>query len=322
MDPVCHTLVGVALAQTGLKRSSRYATAALLIGANLPDVDVLSYAWGELAALEFRRGLTHGPLGLALLPILSTAALWAYHRLRFGNNHAPRPPVWGRLLSMSYLAILTHPVLDWCNTYGMRWLMPFSRQWWYGDTLFIVDPWVWAMLSAGTFLSTKGKIGPWWRTPATWALCLFAAYAAAMAWISSLGRNLALEAISRVSSERPLSVMAAPVPLNPFRRLVVLEESERYRFANFDLLPRPRVSMGNYVAEKNRDHPLAELASKTPEGRAFLSWARFPFYVVRNDRPLVYLVDARYAVDPDAGFGAVAIPLPDPPGAPGVRRSP
>ena len=32
MDPVAHTLVGAVLAETGLKRVLRYATATLLIG--------------------------------------------------------------------------------------------------------------------------------------------------------------------------------------------------------------------------------------------------------------------------------------------------
>ena len=34
--------VGAALAQTGLKHRTRYGTATLLVGANLPDVDILS----------------------------------------------------------------------------------------------------------------------------------------------------------------------------------------------------------------------------------------------------------------------------------------
>ncbi len=297
--------------------------AVLLVGANLPDIDVLSYAWGEVAALEFRRGLTHGPLGLAFLPLLLTAALWTYHRIRFRGKPSSPPPLWGRLLSLSYLAILTHPVLDWCNTYGVRWLMPFSQRWWYGDALFIVDPWVWAILSAGIFLSyAKRATAAWWRAPATWALCLFAVYAAAAGWVSHRARESALEAAARLLEERPLRVMAAPVPLDPFRRLVVLEQSQRYRFGAFHLLECPSFSIENYTAEKNRHHPLAQLASHTAQGQAFLRWARFPFYVVRSDRPAVYIVDARYAVDPEAAFGAVAIPLYGPLTAPGAQPSP
>ena len=66
MDPIAHTLFGAALAESGLKNRSRYATATLLIGANLPDIDVVSGLWGSDEELYFRRGMTHGILALVL----------------------------------------------------------------------------------------------------------------------------------------------------------------------------------------------------------------------------------------------------------------
>ena len=75
MDNLCHTLVGAALAQSGLKRRTPLATATLLVAANLPDADVISLAWGSTAGLGFRRGWTHGALALALWPFLLAAAM-------------------------------------------------------------------------------------------------------------------------------------------------------------------------------------------------------------------------------------------------------
>jgi inner membrane protein len=51
--------------------------------------------------------------------------------------------------------VLTHPALDWLNNYGMRWLMPFDGRWFYGDALFIVDPWVWLVLGGVVFLGAS-----------------------------------------------------------------------------------------------------------------------------------------------------------------------
>ena len=78
MDNVCHTLVGAAMAEAGLKKYSAHATATLMIAANIPDLDVLVFATGT-PAIEFRRGWTHGLVGQALLPIGVTLAfmLWA-----------------------------------------------------------------------------------------------------------------------------------------------------------------------------------------------------------------------------------------------------
>ena len=46
--------------QSGLKRLTPLATATLVIGANLPDVDIVANAWGADISLLLRRGCTHG----------------------------------------------------------------------------------------------------------------------------------------------------------------------------------------------------------------------------------------------------------------------
>ncbi len=153
MDPLTHTLVGASLAATRLGRTTRLAGPALVVGANLPDVDVLSYFAGSDAALGFRRGWTHGVPALIVLPAVLAVLLWAWGRARPGPSGSPAlfPR---RLLGLSYLAVVSHPALDWLNTYGMRWWMPFSDTWYYGDAVFIMDPWLWLVLG-GCWLATR-----------------------------------------------------------------------------------------------------------------------------------------------------------------------
>ncbi|MCP4187017.1 MAG: metal-dependent hydrolase [Gammaproteobacteria bacterium] len=159
MDPVAHTLVGAALAETGLKKVSRYATATILIGVNLPDIDGIAKFWGPDASLFFRRGWSHGILALVVLPLLLAGLIWLWNRWRNGSTddgQAFRP---GWIVSLAFLAVCTHPLLDWMNTYGVRLLMPFDERWFYGDTLFIIDPWIWLVLAAGVFLTRQVNYG-------------------------------------------------------------------------------------------------------------------------------------------------------------------
>ena len=158
MDPICHTLVGAALAQTGLGRRTTFGTAALLIGVNLPDVDGLAMFIDSDMALLLRRGWTHGIPALLILPILSNGLLMMWYRLQAGyyNRPPPRPIV---LLSLSFLAVVTHSSLDWLNNYGVRWLMPINGQWSYGDSVFIADPWLWLMLGGVVFLFHSHSLG-------------------------------------------------------------------------------------------------------------------------------------------------------------------
>lgn len=154
MDPLTHTLVGASLAGTRLGEKTRLATAALVIGANLPDVDVLSYFRGSDVALGFRRGWTHGFLALVFLPALLAGILWLWARWR-PRREGSRALSPGWLLGLCYLACLTHPFLDWLNTYGMRWLMPFRDTWFYGDSVFIMDPYLWLILGLGWALGRR-----------------------------------------------------------------------------------------------------------------------------------------------------------------------
>lgn len=162
MDPLAHTLFGATLAESGLKRRTRYATATLLIGANLPDVDVVAGLWGGDAELYFRRGWTHGILALLVLPLLLTAGVWLWHRWRpAGQPFRPRA-----VLVLAFLGVWSHPFLDWLNTYGVRWLMPFDGSWFYGDTLFIIEPWFWLLMAAGVVMARAST----WRSITGWVL--------------------------------------------------------------------------------------------------------------------------------------------------------
>lgn len=165
VDPLAHTLFGAGLAEAGLRRVSRYATATLLIGANAPDVDVIAAFWGEDTSLLFRRGWTHGVLALAVLPWIIAGGLLLFHRLRRESETGP-PFRFFPLLAIAYLGVLSHPLLDWMNTYGVRVLMPFDERWFYGDALFIVDPWLWLLAAAGVVLARSR--GRW--SAAAWIL--------------------------------------------------------------------------------------------------------------------------------------------------------
>ena len=112
MDPIAHTLTGGALAAAGLKRAAPLATAALLIGANAPDVDVVAYFGGDYASLAHRRGWTHGVLALVLWPFIITGALLAVDRWRRRSRPDLERARAGSLLGVSTIAVLTHPTLD------------------------------------------------------------------------------------------------------------------------------------------------------------------------------------------------------------------
>lgn len=169
MDNLTHSVVGLVAAKAGLERLSPGATAVCVLAANGPDADVLAVLGGRWFYLQHHRGITHsivGTLALALLiPTLFYLGDWLIARWR-GRKVRVR---FKGLLLASFLMSLSHPLLDWTNNYGVRPLLPWSGQWFYGDLVFIVDPWMWLVVGGAVFLLTaKTK----WRTLAWAALAL------------------------------------------------------------------------------------------------------------------------------------------------------
>jgi len=319
MDNLCHTLVGAALAEAGLRKKSALATATLLIGANIPDVDGILYWLNRpVEALGFRRGWTHGVLAMAVWPFVLAGLMLAWDRWVRLRRHPEREPAAPRvLLWLALVAVLTHPLLDLCNTYGVRLLMPFSAHWFHGDTLFIVDPWMWLALGLGWLISRelrrRGSPRPGW--PARWALGIAVAYVAAMAVSNLAARAIVRSAAAAEAGPPAGALMVSPRPLDPFRRDVVIRRDTVYELGSFDWLHRPHYRPEGPLVERYTgvDAPAVRAAAAaTDQGRIFLAWARFPVYeVLRSGEGWeVLLADARYTLSGRARFGAVAIRVP------------
>jgi inner membrane protein len=316
IDPVCHTLVGAALSRSGLSRRTALGATALIVGVNLPDLDALAYFDGPAADLEWRRGWSHGVLALAVLPFGLTGLLLLIHRWSKRAARWSTPPtlVPKQLLLLSFIAILSHPILDTLNTYGVRWLMPFSGKWFYGDTLFIIDPLVWLILAIGIYSSRRrersGRSDP--ARPVWLAFAVITLYVGGMALSGiAAARNVAAE-VSALSGIPVEATMAGPVPLNPLLREFVTEQEGEYRVGTFRWLQRPHVKQADVLTfpRGRLPHPAVSRAAETPVGRRFLGWARFPTFDIEQVGPgryLVHVVDLRYARGPGDRFGAVSI---------------
>jgi inner membrane protein len=253
---------------------------------------------------------------MGVLPFILAGSLALLHRAtaarRAGRRSPPLVPT--QLLLLSFIAILSHPFLDTLNTYGVRWLMPLSGTWFYGDTLFIVDPWVWTVLALGVALSWRqARAGrPLPERPAQLSIGVFAAYALAMAASGVAARSIIGREVEAVSAKPVQRLMASPVALNPLRRRFVVEQHGEYRVGSFNWLARPRVSGVQTFSRGQSEHPAIQAAAETAVGRRFLSWARFPAFTAQQlpgGEFLVHLVDLRYAERPGVRFGAISIPV-------------
>ena len=309
MDNICHTLVGAALAESGLKRRTALGSATLMIAANLPDVDVIAVPLGH--SLGFRRGITHGVPALVVLPVLLTLVMLGWYRWRGRGGESPKP---GFLLLLSAAGVATHPFLDWMNTYGMRWLMPLDPSWSYADTLFIADPWIWLALGLGVWLSRRGQADRTSfgsaSTPARVALVGVGLYIAAMGSLTILARDRVRQTLTAQGITAD-TVVVDPVPANPFRRRVIYLWEGSYRLATWRLFAAGGLSTPWFEIPLNAEHAAVAMAHRTAQGREYHSWARLPYYVIESagDTIWVTIADARYTLDGQSSWAAVRIPV-------------
>lgn len=248
-----------------------------MIAANLPDLDVLVFATG-VPPVAFRRGWTHGVLAQAVLPMVLTATVALFASRRKPKAGDPAPPLsipW--LFVLSLIGVYSHVFLDYLNNYGVRLLSPFDWHWFYGDAVFIVDPWLWLMLGLGVWVSRRTQR----RLPAIAALACASLYAGGMLASARTSRARVVDAWTRSHGAAPTAVLVGPQPVTPFSRDVVIDAGEHYRTGTF-AWPSAQLRLTDERVPKREGGAEVQRAREAPNVRAFLLWSRFPFWTVEQ----------------------------------------
>ncbi len=311
MDNLTHSLAGAVLGQMGLKKKTGLGMATLIIAANIPDIDAVTTLLGGVQHLAIRRGITHGPIAMLLLPLLLTGIMIRFDRWQTmrGKRPAGRLPIHkGWLLALAYIGCLSHPALDWLNSYGIRLLEPFSSQWFYGDSIFIIDIWIWAALIAGLWVSRRReKRGSGnWQRPAWISFATVCAYIFANGLITgkaeaetkSLLDNRASEAVLLSSTlSSPEMVVANPVPIQFWKREILWRNTTAYGSGEYNLFNSVSLNKEQKIPGNSRllEH---EIARTSDDAAAFLFWSRMP--IIEADGVGVRVRDQRF-MDPLLG---------------------
>lgn len=305
MDNLTHSLVGALLGQMGLKRKTGLAMPTLIIAANIPDIDAVAVLLGGHQHLAIRRGITHGPIAMVLLPLLLWAAMLWFDRwqTRRGTRPEKRLPVNAKwLLILAYIGCLSHPLFDWFNSYGIRLLEPFSSQWFYGDTLFIVDVWIWVALILAVWLSIRReRLGlAYWTRPAWIGFAAIGAYIVANGLITEQAERAVL---TKLIADRDLNsshpdplVVANPLPIEFWRREVLWREyggSESLLGSTHWSLFRGSAPLEHGYSSGLNDPYIRIWGDGDASLKAFNTWTRMPYAFATRDK--IEICDQRFS---------------------------
>jgi inner membrane protein len=293
MEPVTHFLTGACLARAGLNRKTAYATLAMTLAAEAPDLDVLWGLRGPVAAFQHHRGITHTFLGAPFVALAVTGAVWLWDRFRKGEP--PIPARWGLIWCFSLAAVLSHIFLDWTNNYGVRPFYPFNPRWYSLDIVFIFEPIIFGALAMGLGLPAILRLadreigarktvfaGQGWAAAAL-------ALAAICTGVRAVEHHRARLLVEHASfgSLPMLRVGIEPYPVNIFHWFAVVETRDSFQTGSVDTKTEEVETGERDVIFKPRVTRAVEAAEASPLGRVYLDWAAFPVVTDRGSANLV-----------------------------------
>lgn len=306
MDNLTHTLTGLMLARAGVGKTVPRAGLLLMVAANAPDFDVVSWFGGTVVYLRYHRWFTHA---VAAMPLMAAAAVliaWAFAR--------GKPFPWWKALGTALAGVASHLLLDFTNVYGIRLLLPFRPDWLRLDITNIIDLWIWAIFALAVAAPALGRlvsseIGAKSDSRRAWAivaLLLLSCY--------EYGRYLAHERALAVLDARiyngqmPLRVAAFPTSWNIFKWRGLVETPDAYRAFDLNLMTdfNPGGGMLIYKAEPNA---AIHVASRDPVFQEFMSFSSFRLWrtlpvAEPEGATEVELMDLRFGSPQAPGFVA------------------
>jgi len=292
LDSVSQFVLGSAIGIATLGRRTALWKAALWGGVcgTLPDLDSFVDHGNPVVNMVEHRGGSHAFFyqTMAALPIaLGIAALQTSEYFGNGTDLA----VW--------LALVTHPMLDWTTVYGTRLLLPFSEEPFGLGSMFIIDPLYTVPLAAGVAaaVALRSPRGLRWNAA---GLLLSTAYlgwsALAQAWVG----HLAAQELQRqgIAAER---VLVTPSAFNTVLWRIVAVSGDNYfegyasvldadRRIDFDRFPRGLALLQRLHGDENVER---------------IAWFSRGFYklALRGDQAVI--TDLRMGSEPAYTFNFV-----------------
>lgn len=314
MDNLTHSFVGLFLARAGFKRFTSHGTAILVLAANAPDIDGVSWFWGRATWLHWHRNITHSLVGAPFMALLTVAIVALFARKKKVS--------WRPAFSIALVGVASHLILDLTNVYGVRLLLPFSGHWSHWDITPVIDFSIWAILLLGIVApwlsrlvgSEIGETGKE-KGNAGWAvtaLILFTAFD----YTRSVFHERAINVLnSRIyNGLAPRRVGAFPGQ-NPLVWRGMAEMSNAYVEVPVDLRTNfhPTDEVTYYKPPRT---PAMQAAMATYPFQMLLEFVQWPLWVVEpmvgpdqvdTGSTRVSLLDLRFGTPTQSGFAATAV---------------
>jgi inner membrane protein len=282
MEPVTHFLTGACLGRSGFNRKTAYATLAMVLAAEAPDIDTLWGLRGPVAGFEHHRGITHTLVAAPVIALVVTGIVWGVHRMR--KKPPALAPRWLLIWLFALIADLSHLLLDFTNNYGLRPFFPFNPRWHAWSIVFIFDGWLFLALVAALVMPwlfglADREIGAR-RKPFSGRGWAIAALVFMVLWwgLRNAEHGHAIELVRNggIVADPTQIIQAEPYPFSPFHWHVIAETRDYYQTADVETLHDQVQSDASANIYKPQVTPAVMTAKQSWLGRVYLDWSKLP----------------------------------------------
>jgi inner membrane protein len=289
MDSLSQLALGAAIGIAVMGRRTAVWKAALWggVAGTLPDLDALVDFGDAVRNMTYHRALSHGLIPLTLFaPIMA----WLVSRL---HGEAVLFKRWWLAL---WLALFTHPLLDWFTIYGTQLLNPVSEHPFGLGSMFIIDPLytVPLLIGIGVALARRAHAGLGWNRAALIISCVYLAWSALA---QQLVENIARDQLAKqgVTNAR---LFATPAPLNTIAWRIVVMRDDGYEEGFYSFLDSDRVIQ----FDKFPSQPALINELKDNWAVQRMAWFTKGFYSLREKDGQLILTDLRMGQEPGYVF--------------------
>lgn len=289
MEPVTHMLMGACLSRAmRFPAKVRYATAACVIAAEIPDADYVYRLSGPLTYFQHHRGWTHALWSLPLQAVVICFAFYIadkmWRKKEPLREEDETPTNWLLLFAMCVLALVSHIALDWTNNYGVRPLAPWNPRWYAGDLVFIVEPLLLLFLGGALLMPlllrlVNSEIGARQQQYPGRVLPMLALVLTLGLWGVRWVQHRNAKETAEQQNYRTGDVVRVgmnPYPVTPFAWYGVVETTRAFEMSGFNTRTGTFDTDAMQVVRKTADTPAILAAKRSRVGRVYLDWAQFP----------------------------------------------
>jgi inner membrane protein len=317
MEPVTHFLTGAAISRGfGLNRKTALATLTLVLAAEAPDLDMIFYPFSRVLGFGHHRGITHTLLGAPFVAAGVLGIVYLIHQNQVkrraekerqkaeaedarraadpgrykADDHVPiviepLPVRWKLLYVYALIGALSHLLLDFTNSYGIRPFEPFNWTWYSWDIVSIVEfsiliPLVLALIGPWFFQLMGSELGARRnRFPGRPSAIAALVIMALIWWVRDYNHRRAITLLKNevYSGQEPSRVFAGPYALNPFKWLGVIETPAFYQTqivdTHTDEVDPQKTAIQRYKPEETA---ITQAAKRSKLGKFYLDWAKMP----------------------------------------------